>query len=395
MRHITGWDSDGDDDKAKPDDAPPADSEPAYVPPRKMDLLDLDTAGDRAGRTSYHITKLPNLVGINYHPYDRRTHDPEAEEDHYRGYVHNMVRWRYREDDDGEYVRDKVSGEPVRESNTRLVKWSDGSYTLHVGREVLEVDDLDGGAAPTAGDGGFAGPKGYLYVSQKARVTPPTERELKGPLGEGEVDDGPAPEPRPAGTVLECLGPVSSRFAPRPSSLASDAHRNLTLAVRQRNVKRARIAEFVTEHDPEAEKRARIKGTDDLARSKNRKGRGGGGGGRKKMSKSYLEDDDEDGEYETVNVKRIKKKAFLADDDEELDYGESSDEEDEWEEEKKRRPGSRASGRNKREEEESDSDEDGEVVFGESSDEEDAPAKKAKPAKKSAAAVFGDDDDDD
>ncbi|EJK72253.1 hypothetical protein THAOC_06228, partial [Thalassiosira oceanica] len=140
----------------------------------------------------------------------------------------------------------------------------------------------------------------------------------------------------------------------------------------QRNVKRARIAEFVTEHDPEAEKRARIKGTDDLAKSRSRKGRGGGGG-KKRMSKSYMEDDSEDGEYETVNVKKIKKKAFLADDDEDLDYGESSDEEDEWEEEKKRRPG-RASGRKREEESES---EDGEVVFGES-DDEDAPTKKAK-----------------
>ena len=347
-----------------------------------MDLLDLNP--EKGAQTTYHITKLPNLVGINYHPYDRRTHDPEAEEDHYRGYVHNMIRWRYREDEDGEYVRDE-NGDPVRESNTRLVKWSDGSYTLHVGREVLEVDDLDGSAAAGGADGAFAGPKGYLYVSQKARVTPPTERELRGPPGGGgddADDDGPAPEPRPAGTVLECLGPVASRFAPRPSSLTSEAHRNLTLAVRQRNVKRARIAEFVTEHDPEAEKRARIKGTDDLAKSKSRKGRGGGGG-KKRMTKSYMEDDDSDGEYETINVKKIKKAA----DDEELDYGESSDEEDEWEEEKKRRPG-RAGKR----EDESES-EDGEVVFGESSDDEDAPTKKAK--SKKSAAVFGDDDDDD
>jgi RNA polymerase-associated protein LEO1 len=181
-----------------------------------------------------------------------------------------MIRWRYQTDKvTGEIVRVGRSGEPVRESNARVVKWSDGSYTLHVGREVLEVDTFDGGV-PVDDMVGFPGINGYLYVSQKARIRPPSKKALDrgGPPenNEDEEDDDNEEEEfapsKPAGTVLECIAPISARLVPRPSSLASDAHRNLTLAVRQRNVKRARIAEIVTEVDPEKEKLARIKGKD-------------------------------------------------------------------------------------------------------------------------------------
>ncbi|CAF5174805.1 unnamed protein product, partial [Rotaria sp. Silwood1] len=39
-------------------------------------------------------------------------------------------RWRYNTNE---------NGETIRESNTRLVRWSDGSLSLHVGKEIFDV----------------------------------------------------------------------------------------------------------------------------------------------------------------------------------------------------------------------------------------------------------------
>lgn len=384
--------------------------EPAYVPPRKMQLLDIsDIAPENQTKEEepvYHVIKLPNLVGINTTAYDRETHDMEKEEEEYRGYVHNMIRWRYKTNDDtGEIVRDE-HGHPVRESNTRVVKWSDGSYTLHVGKEVLEMDNLDSSVPldnPDESMAGFPGNNGYLYVSQKAKIIPPTKKELEGPPKSDEEDmeddeEEEKLEAKNAGTVLECIAPVTSRLAPRPLSLTSDAHRNLTLAVRQRNVKRARIAEIVTEVDPEKEKQARIKGKDDLAksraRSSGRRSTPSSSGRKRGMNTSYLEDEDD---YDGVNISRLKRQTMnQGSDEDEMDYGsESSDEEDEgeWLTQKKQKRGAAAAKKTTANSDKMDvSSEEGEVVFGDSSDEDEGFGKKrsGSAAKK---AVFDSDDE--
>jgi len=411
MNQTLGLESDSDDDAdanikggGGGDEETKVEHKPVYVPPRKMELLNLRTNHKIEGSSSsssnsivYHTVKLPNLVGINTTPYNSKTHDEKSEEEYFRGYVHNMIRWRYKYDEDtGELLREEGGpndGALVRESNTRLVKWSDGSYTLHVGREVLEVDNLDSSVPMEAGGGGggkgvlpgFSGINGYLYASQKARIRPPTKKELEGPRNEDDAekdadgekkensdDDDEVPPPtQPGGTVLECLGPIKSRFAPRPSSLTSAAHRNLTLAVRQRNVKRARIAEIVTDFDPESEKAKRIKSKDDLA--KNRAARSGtarrsGGGRRRGMNAGYLEEDDD---YDGVNLGRLKRQTmrgerdnYNSDEEEELDYGQdsASSEEDEWSKKKTQKRGA-AAARAARKGSEDESSEDGEVVL--------------------------------
>ncbi|KAL3821941.1 hypothetical protein ACHAXA_004429 [Cyclostephanos tholiformis] len=400
--------------------------EPAYAPPRRMELMTLPGLHDHAGvatddlpRPTRFITKLPNLVAINSAAYDASSHDIEREEGQYRGYVHNMIRWRYKTDKAGEIVRDG-GGEPVRESNTRVVRWSDGSFTLHVGKEVLEVDNLGGGSVlsdhPDASVAGFPGINGYLYVSQKARIRPPSKKALErgGPPPEGEEDDDDDDDTpsQPAGTVLECIAPIASRLMPRPSSLASEAHRNLTLAVRQRNVKRARIAEIVTEVDPEKEKLARIKGKDDLEKSRARGGggrrRSSGGGRRRGMNAGFLEDDDD---YDGVNIGKLKRQTMRRDPgEEEMDYGDDDDSEEDdegWMSTKKKTRGAaaaRAAGAKappKTSKKYSESSDDGEVVFGDDDDDDDDDDDGAFVKKRGGGgggakkAVLSDDDDDD
>ncbi len=44
--------------------------------------------------------------------------------------VENTIRWRTAFDD---------KGNAIQESNARMVRWSDGSLTLHLGSEIFDV----------------------------------------------------------------------------------------------------------------------------------------------------------------------------------------------------------------------------------------------------------------
>lgn len=272
-------------------------------------VLQADRPGDG---TSLHMTKLPNVVAIQPNAFDEVDYDEKEEEEQYKGYMHNMIRWRYQRDENGALVREGEDKHLVRESNTKLVKWSDGSYTLHIGNEAFDIQNVD-----SSTNNGFAGLNGYVYLSQKATF----QKE-----DDDEDEDG-----QNGGTVLECIGPVASRLVAKPSSLQSESHKSLTVAVRQRTVKRAKIAQYMTEEDPEKLKQERIKFNEDADKLRQRKRaaggnyRSGGGGVRRGMSRSYLEANDDEG-YDTVNIRALKKGSTSNYDMDEMDdYGDESD----------------------------------------------------------------------
>jgi RNA polymerase-associated protein LEO1 len=337
-------------------------------------------------KTELYFTRLPNMLGIQPEAFDLDTYSAAVEHEDYA--VHDMVRWRYRRDEAGRLMRtvtvDNTDGKLQRESNTRLVEWEDGSWTLHIGKEAFEVD------AVNSGGNDFAGLNGYLYLSQQA---------TKKPMGEdGDDDDDDAVE-EPAGTVLECMGPVVSRLVARPS-LQSEAHKSLTVAIRQRTIKKARIAEYVTELDPEKSKQERIQVKEELEKAAARKrqgysggygggaGGGGGGGGRAaggRSRKSYLEDDED---FDTTNIKAMKRGEY----EEMDDYGEDS----ESEEERtfpKARPTAAAAARAKQKDESSSDGDDDVLMDDDDDDDEIAPVVKTN-KKRSSQAVIDDDDSD-
>ena len=49
---------------------------------------------------------------------------------HWSLQVENTIRWRYSQDE---------SGNDIRESNARLVKWSDGTMSLYLGSEIFDI----------------------------------------------------------------------------------------------------------------------------------------------------------------------------------------------------------------------------------------------------------------
>ena len=304
---------------------------------RKFSVLDIprpipSLVGNKTQQVSLHMTKLPNIVNINIDPYDKDTYLPEEEEKEYNGFVHNMIRWRYKKNPStGEYMRNS-QGKLIRESNSRVVKWSDGSMTLHVGTEIFEIDSFSSNKKQPIGGTNraqFPGMNGYLYLSQKATLLSSNTNED----GEKNVKKE---ESKSLGTVLECMGSITSKLIPRPS-ITSEAHKNLTLAVHQRNMKKSRIAEYVTQVDPEQEKNQRIKNKDDLNRSQKGKrpiGRGGYGAGRsgarhRRPNRRFYNDDP--GHFDSVSIRQMKH--GIVDDVDE--YGqmrvvESDSEDDEW-----------------------------------------------------------------
>ena len=87
-----------------------------------------------------HFVKLPNFLSMESRPFDPDTYEDELDEDQNQQdeegrtrlklKVENTIRWRQSYDKEGN---------PVKESNARVVKWSDGSYSLHLGNEIFDV----------------------------------------------------------------------------------------------------------------------------------------------------------------------------------------------------------------------------------------------------------------
>ena len=69
--------------------------------------------------------RLPNILAIEPRPFEAVNFEDEEEggDEDSKGKADNVIRWR---DTEG-------SG---RQSNARIVTWSDGSMTLHVGSEA-------------------------------------------------------------------------------------------------------------------------------------------------------------------------------------------------------------------------------------------------------------------
>nr|CAD2204437.1 unnamed protein product [Meloidogyne enterolobii] len=107
--------------------------------PTKIDLNMARCKVD-LGEEGPYFVKLPNFLSIETKPFDPETYDDEIEEDEtldddgrtrLKLKLENTIRWRT--------VRDE-QGNEKRESNAKIVRWSDGSMSLYLGNEIFEVD---------------------------------------------------------------------------------------------------------------------------------------------------------------------------------------------------------------------------------------------------------------
>ena len=87
----------------------------------------------------FHFVKLPNFLSVEPRPYDPHTYEDEIDEEETQDEegrarlklkVENTIRWRTSFDKEGN---------AYKESNARMVRWSDGSLSLYLGSEVFDV----------------------------------------------------------------------------------------------------------------------------------------------------------------------------------------------------------------------------------------------------------------
>ena len=104
--------------------------EDRVLPPRNVTMMDvlrpLDVQDENLKRgnqrLSIHSTKLPTIIGIQPTAFDKEAFDPDVEEEKYKGNTRNLMRWRYKRDENNQLIRDPTTNKLIRESNTRFIK---------------------------------------------------------------------------------------------------------------------------------------------------------------------------------------------------------------------------------------------------------------------------------
>ncbi|XP_061608056.1 RNA polymerase-associated protein LEO1 isoform X2 [Phyllopteryx taeniolatus] len=220
-----------------------------------------------------YFVKLPNFLSVEPRPFDPQYYEDEFEDEEMldeegrtrlKLKVENTIRWRVKRDEEGN---------ETRESNARIVKWSDGSMSLHLGNEVFDVYK-----APLQGD------HNHLFIRQ--------------------------------GTGLQGQAVFKTKLTFRPHSTDSATHRKMTLSLADRCSKTQKIRILpMAGRDPESHRNEMIKKEEERLRASIRREsqqrRMREKQHQRGLSSSYLEpdryDDDEEGE-ESISLAAIKGK---------------------------------------------------------------------------------------
>ncbi|KAG9489355.1 hypothetical protein GDO78_005379 [Eleutherodactylus coqui] len=218
-----------------------------------------------------YFVKLPNFLSVEPRPFDPQYYEDEFEDEEMldeegrtrlKLKVENTIRWRTRRDEEGI---------DVRESNARIVKWSDGSMSLHLGNEVFDVYK-----APLQGD------HNHLFIRQ--------------------------------GTGLQGQAVFKTKLTFRPHSTDSATHRKMTLSLADRCSKTQKIRILpMAGRDPESQRTEMIKKEEERLRASIRREsqqrRIKEKQHQRGLSANYLEpdryDDDDEGE-ESISLAAIK-----------------------------------------------------------------------------------------
>ena len=217
-----------------------------------------------------HFVKLPNFLSVECRPFDANTYEDEIEDEdsldeegraRLKLKVENTMRWRQGFDEDGK---------AVRESNARLVKWSDGSMSLHLGSEIFDVYKQ-----PLQGD------YNHLFIRQ--------------------------------GTGLQGQAVFRTKLSFRPHSTESFTHQKLTRNMADRSNKAAGI-KVISQvgRDPELNRYKRVKEEEERLRAAMRRDskqkRIRERAGQRGLNAGHLEGDYSDDEDGTVSLAAIKNK---------------------------------------------------------------------------------------
>ena len=288
----------------------------------KMYLETTRTLSKDVSKMSF--VKTPRFIKIQTKNFDKKNFDAEDERTEFGPLTSDVIRWRYKTDDNGNQVLDD-SGNPIIESNARLQKLKSGKFQIIIGKSVFDVETEKMS-------------KNYLYMSNLSE--PPTDSSG---LTDEEVADGVTLN-ESTNLTMACTLDGATRMTIQPR-LGSKTHAHVNKAISKKYRKQDRInvrdvRDIVenpeaTAEKEEKEERARIlserKGRDPNRAAYSRRDRGG----RIGMSSDYLNED----QYDEINLSDIKRGVEKSDRGRkkrrdkgrlgELDEGEDLDDDDE------------------------------------------------------------------
>lgn len=248
------------------------------------------------------VIRMPTFVKMDSKPFHPDTYiGPEHDEDdgHHNESireksmsiklkVENTVRWRWTKD---EFGQDK------RQSNSRVIRWSDGSLSLRLGKELFDITktvDTSGGVVRQS--------LGGTHPSQPSQSQPTASQNLLSSSRSQGLTYLVAQHKR--SEVLQAETVVTGYMTLRPTGMQSETHRMLVRAVGQKHnkVARLRMAPDPT-MDPEREKMELMKQS--ARKSKKKTDDTGFGVRKKRYSQSrkrqghdIWSEDEEEPEYE-------------------------------------------------------------------------------------------------
>lgn len=240
-----------------------------------------------------HFVKLPNFLSVEPKPFDPETYEDEnpAKSDtldeegktRIRLKVENTIRWRYEKDADGNIMK---------QSNAKIVKWSDGSLSLYLGNEIFDVYKAS-----------VQGNHNHLFVRQ--------------------------------GNVLQGQTVFKTKLTFRPHSIDSMTHRKMTMSLVESGsrTKKVKILNELTKN-PENKRLELLKQEEEklkaASRRQNQQRRMREKSHQKGLSAKYLEDrySDDDNAISLSEIKskfkrgsRNESKVSIYSSSDESDYG--------------------------------------------------------------------------
>ncbi|RXW23894.1 hypothetical protein EST38_g1949 [Candolleomyces aberdarensis] len=238
------------------------------------------------------VIRTPNYVTIDSKPFHPDTYiEPDQEDEETQGAnakersmtiklkVENALRWRWTKDENG---MDK------RQSNARIIRWSDGSLSLRLGKELFDINkSVDTSAAAPRQLGASSQPSSQPKASPQMKSQGLTYLVAQHKRSQ----------------VLQSEAVITGFMSLRPTGMQSETHRMLVRAVGQKHSKVARLR--LTEdpsQDPEREKAELLKQS--TKKSRKREPDDGLGGGRRRRYSRRTADTDvwSDDEDEGVGV---------------------------------------------------------------------------------------------
>ncbi|EGN96576.1 hypothetical protein SERLA73DRAFT_111176 [Serpula lacrymans var. lacrymans S7.3] len=231
----------------------------------------------RTSDGDHWVIRMPNFVKVDSKPFHPDTYigpEHEDEEAHHaetireksmtiKLKVENTVRWKWDKD---EFEQDK------KQSNSRVIRWSDGTLSLRLGKELFDINqtvDTSAGVARTS--------LGGSQASQSSLA--PSQQSASGSKSQG-LTYLVAQHKR--SELLQAEAVITGYMSLRPTGMQSETHRMLVRAVGQKHnkVARLRMAPDPT-MDPEREKMELIKLS---AKKSKKKADDAGFGGRRRRT---------------------------------------------------------------------------------------------------------------